>query len=389
MSINEENNNFSGYGADNSKNMVRTEKQKTASNDDLDDYVFQKPVHHRHHGKEKMKRWKKALIIILISLIVILVALISMFFIFSNIGRSQLLSDRDDTVLMTPDGVESRDNGKYVVYNGKKYEYNENITSVLFMGVDKENLETNTDDFGKNGDADVLLLFTFDTVSGKTNLVSISRDTMSDVDVFSTEGNYVGTKIQQICLAYSYGDGRETSCENQVDAVRKLFYNVPINSYFALDLSAINVLNDTVGGVTVEALETFGPFVEGETVTLHGTDAEKYVRTRNTKILESNNMRMERQKQYIRGFFDRVVYETKQNIMTPVDLFNEASPYMVTNIGVPKVTYLAENVLNKNFYELNMQNVPGEVKQGDFYAEYYVDEDSFYEMFLNIYYTPV
>ncbi len=361
---------------------------KRTDYDGINDYIFQKPVRHGHK-KKKMKRWKKVVLGTLISVVSLLLAAVICLLIFINVGKGQLLDGNEDGIILTPDSAQSYDNGRFVEHNGKKYEYNKNITSFLFMGIDKPELTENEVSYGRNGDADVLLLLTLDTQSGETNLISISRDTMAEMDVYSESGKYAGTKTQQICLAYAYGNGRETSCENEVEAVRKLFYNVPINSYLALDLSAISVLNDTVGGVTVESLETFKKFTKGETVTLYGDDAETYVRSRNTEILDSNNTRMERQKQYLKAFFDKVVYETKNDLMTPVDLFNQASPYMVTNIGITQVSYLSSQLLGKSFSDFNMQNVPGEVKQGENYAEYYVDEEAFYEIFLDVYYNQV
>lgn len=365
--------------------------------DDMEDYVFLTPAKkrknsHGRHSRKKNKRlrgWRKALVIILTVLVVLMAGGVTSFVVLTNIGRGQMLDDNVNASINVPDNIDSDQNGKYIYYKGKKYQINENITSILFMGIDKESLNENDAEYGTNGDADVLALMTFDTLNGKTNLISVSRDIMTDIDVYSLEGNYVGTENKQICLAYAYGNGRETSCEKQVSAVRRLFYNVPISSYFAIDLSSIGTLNDVVGGVTVTSPETIGEFKEGEEVTLYGDMAESFVRSRNIKQLDSNNSRMERQRMYIKGFFNKVVSQTKKNIMTPIDLYNAASPYMVTNIDASKVTYMAGNILQKNFSDLNMQTVPGQLKQGETYAEYYVDEEKFFEMFLNIYYNPV
>lgn len=364
--------------------------------DDLDDYVYAKPVkisknnpHKSNEKKKKFKGWRKWLVIALTVIASLLIVGVVALFLLTNMGKNQMLESNDTVVLQVPDNAEGNENGRYVTYKGKNYQYNENITSILCMGIDKEALVENNQGYGTNGDADVLFLVTLDTVSGKTNLISISRDTMAEIDAYSMEGKYIGTKNQQICLAYAYGDGKKTSCENQVAAVRRMFYNVPVNSYFALDLTGISALNDAVGGVEVECLETFGEFTKGETVTLIGDMAEHYVRLRDVEKLESNFLRMERQKQFIQGFFSKVVLQTKQDIMTPINLYNEATPYMETNINVSKATYLAGNILQKKFSELNMQTVPGELKQGEVYAEYYVNEEEFYEMFLNVFYTPV
>ena len=144
-----------------------------------------------------------------------------------------------------------------------------------------------------------MFLITIDTETGDTNLVNISRETMTDIGIYSSEGNYIETQKAQICLAYAYGDGAESSCRNELDAVKKLFYNVPINSYLSLDLQGIGEINEAMGGVTVVSPETIGTFVAGETYTLKGTQAQSFVRDRSHETVEGNNLRIERQRVYL------------------------------------------------------------------------------------------
>ena len=98
--------------------------------------------------------------------------------------------------------------GKEVTYQGEKYVYNEDLVSILFLGVDKEAFEEGgTVGDGKAGQADALFLLVLDTKTGKSRLIAISRDTMTDVNVYSDLGNFIGTEKLQLCLAYTYGDG--------------------------------------------------------------------------------------------------------------------------------------------------------------------------------------
>ena len=368
-------------------------KRRGSAKDDLNDYIYMTPVKNSSsHKKEKKKKklWLKILIGILIGLIVLILSGIITLFILINVGKGAMLDANKTAIINVPTYVQQvEQDGKTIVYNGKTYKYNEAITSILFMGIDRDQFADDDENLGTNGDADALMLLTYDTSNGNTDLISISRDTMADIDVYSKDGTYIGIEKQQICLAYAYGDGKETSCTNQVNAVSRLFYNIPISSYLSMDLDAVSVLNDAVGGVTVTSPQTFKEFTKGETVTLYGESAETFVRNRDTSVLDSNNSRMERQRVYIESFFKTLAAGTKENLMLPVDLFNAASPYTVTNIDIPKVTYLASNILEKDFSEIEMQNVPGEVVQGEVYAEYHLDQEKFFEMFLNVYYTPV
>ena len=346
--------------------------------------------HHHHHSKRrKMKTWKKVLLSIacvLLGLIVIAVGTVA-YLIYQ--GGNELFNS--DIHVTAPQGIETEENGKYVVYNGETYKFNEKVTSVLCMGVDKRDLDENNNSKVKasGGQADVLMLVSIDTSNGKITLFNISRDAMVDVTMYSAGGAYAGTEKQQIGLSYAYGDGKESSCENTVNSVQTLFYNIPINTYFSLDLDGIAALNDSVGGVDVVSPETIGSFVEGESYHLVGEQAESFVRTRDTSKVDSNNMRMQRQKVYIQSFMDTVLQQTKKDLTIPLDLFNASAPYSCTNLNPSKVTYLAQQAVLGGLSGIDMVSVPGQVKMGTKYAEFNVSEAEFYQMFLNVYYTKI
>jgi hypothetical protein len=50
---------------------------------------------------------------------------------------------------------------------------------------------------------------------------------------------------------------------------------------------------------------------------------------------------------------------------------------------------LAEELLNYEFSDDIMYTVPGETKMGDEFEEYYVDEDEFYDLVIQVFYTKV
>lgn len=333
-----------------------------------------------------MKTWKKALLITLSSLLGIVILVASTIGILIYKGSQEMLNY--EGVISAPEDVKTQEDGQYVVYKGTTYQLNKNITNILFMGIDKRDL-VETEIKGYGGQADVLTLISIDTNTGKITLTNISRDTMTDITIYSANGGYVGTEVAQICLSYAYGDGKERSCDNTVTSVKHLFYNIPINCYVALDLDGINAVTDSIGGVDVVSPETIGPFTEGGSYHLEGNLTEKFVRSRRMDITNANELRMQRQKVYVNALINTLMAQTKENIMAPVDLFNASSPYTCTNLNPSKVTYLAQLALFNEGMNIEMQSVPGEIKMGEKYAEFYVDEDKFYEMFLNTYYTPM
>ena len=80
---------------------------------------------------------------------------------------------------------------------------------------------------------------------------------------------------------------------------------------------------------------------------------------------------------------------TKNNISTPLDLYNTATEYTYTDMNASKVTYIATELLRKRATGVNIKSVPGTVVDGGDYAEYKVDQKAFYEMFLEVYYNKV
>lgn len=321
-------------------------------------------------------------------------------------GKQDLLTaDNMDITAPELEGEEINveNNGDLVVYNGEKYCYNHDIVTVLMMGVDQtqdERLENQQDGLMiGNGQADTVILAAMDVETGKTTLINVSRDSMVDVDMYTVSGNFAGDQKMQLCLAYAYGVGEDGGCLNVSKSVSRLLYGIPVSSYAAIGLSAINVLNDAIGGVEVEVLETLGNpgsemYMEaGTKVTLKGAQAEMYVRSRDAYFggAESNSKRMERQKQYLTSFASRALQETKKDITVPLTLFDVASEYMVTDLNAAKVSYLVSILSKVGLEESSFLTVPGEavLNEQTGYAEFMVDDKALYEMILDVFYKKM
>ena len=77
---------------------------------------------------------------------------------------------------------------------------------------------------------------------------------------------------------------------------------------------------------------------------------------------------------------------TKEDISTPLTIYNTASEYTITTIDPASVTFLATEMIGKNLTSPNIVRLPGKVTMGEKYAEFYLDKTQFYEMFLSVYY---
>ena len=346
-------------------------------------------------NKKQGKKGKKALIITLCSCLVLCLAIVSVagFMWFS--GKNRMTES--EAVLTPGEGftaIINEDNT--VVYKGKVYKYNEDIAAILCLGVDNDKKTSGgVAVTGRAGQADALYLMTVDTVTGKTTVLGIPRDTVVDVDIYSKSGNYVGVENTQICLAYAYGDGKELSCENTVKSVSRLLYGMPISSYFAVDNKSIPALHNAVGPITVVPNETLDlgtfSFYKGQPLELTGSNVFSYLQSRNSESTDASYLRMQRQLDYIKKFSSAAVQKTKKNILFPVELYNKIQKNAVTNIDAAKITYLTGVVVsNKSSASIEFVSLEGEqIKGEDNYAEFYPDEEKLFETVLAIYYKEL
>lgn len=321
-------------------------------------------------------------------LAVLIIAGLGTVFTLNRIGKSSL-DIKDPVGIDKNDYAATYDEGRTVEYNGVKYALNENIVTVACMGVDKEELGTSEGVIGTAGQADTIILAVLDIKTGKTTFISIPRDLMVEVNVYTVSGKYVGVKEMQICLAYAYGNGTDTSCENVATSIERVLYGIPVTLYAALDLDGISPLNDAIDGVTVTSLETIGSFTEGETVTLYGDKAVQYVRERKHYDVNADTYRRARQIQYIKAFVNKGAKYALGNFKVIPNLYNTAAAYSHTNVTLSMVTYLATTVMSKGVSFDNFISLEGEAKMGEEFAEFYYDEQAALETVLNVFYNPI
>lgn len=277
----------------------------------------------------------------------------------------------------------------YISYNGQRYQHNDHLRTYLYMGIDKDGPVTEAEDSVSGGQSDAMFLIVVDSEKKTISVLSINRNTMTDVDVYDKDGNFVETRELQICLQHGFGDGMRTSCQRSVDAVSNLLYGEPVSGYIAMNMDAMPMMNDSVGGVTVEVLDDLTSpsrnvsLHKGETVTLNGDEAYVYLRSRDINEFDSATERLNRQMQYIQAF---VKQAKSKDAATLVSAYNAITDYIVTNVDVPN---LVNKLTTYEFDDSRMYTIPGETQMGEQYEEYHVDEDALYQVMLDIFYKPV
>jgi LCP family protein required for cell wall assembly len=235
------------------------------------------------------------------------------------------------------------------------------------------------------------MLFVFDNETKQCTAIHINRDTMVDVHVLGVAGNKIDTLTRQIALAHTYGNGRDISCRNTANSVSSLLKGVKVNHYLSVMMDAVPIFNDLVGGVEVVVLHDFtgidDTLVKGETVTLMGEQALRYVRTRNGLEDSTNSTRMERQQQYINALYQATQKCIADNDEFIVDASLTMSDYTVSDRSVTQLQALAEKF---NQYEfLGIQGIAGESKMGEEYIEFYPDENALMELVVRLFYETV
>ena len=285
----------------------------------------------------------------------------------------------------------------WIKYNGKIYSYNEKLMTFLFMGIDKNTKVKEVSEGTDGGQADALFLAVLNPEDQTIKIVGINRNTMCDIDIYNEDGDYVTTTTAQIAVQHGFGNGVEESCEYQIKAVRKLFYDLPIHGYAAINMKAIPIINDAVGGVDLVSMSDITDdsnhnkliIREGESVHLMGNDAYWYVRDRDEEILGSADIRLARQKQYLNAFVNQAKTAAKKDLGVVSNLYNDVSPYMTTDISFDELLYLVPEMVNYSFDLNSLYLLQGETVMGEEFEEFYPDEDRLYEMIIDVFYNEV
>lgn len=179
---------------------------------------------------------------------------------------------------------ESRLNRPLVVDDG------EDPFSVLIMGVD-------TGDFDREytGRSDTMMLVTMNPNTEKTSIVSIPRDTYTEII-----GEGFKDKINH---AYAFG-----GTSMAVNTVQNLF-DIPVDYYISVNMESMQTIIDAIGGIRVTPPLSFehsgNTFVEGEETHMTGDQALSYSRMRYDDP-EGDYGRQHRQRQVIEATMKQI-----------------------------------------------------------------------------------
>lgn len=282
------------------------------------------------------------------------------------------------------------DDREITYYDGTAYARREDLETVLLLGVDKFEGET-PEGYINNQQADFLLLLVMDKQNETCTPIQLNRDTMTQIQILGVTGEPAGTFTGQLALAHTYGSGEEDSCENTVLAVSNLLYGMEIDHYVSLTMDGVALLNDLVGGVTVEVLDDFSgvddSLVQGETVTLQGQQALTYVRSRGGMEDSSNLHRMERQRQYLAALQQQLKAAVQQEDGFTLDVLLQLNEYMVSDCTVNQLSDLGDSLAA--YQVRDILTTPGDAQEGEEFMEFTVDEAALQQLVMDVFYEPV
>jgi len=278
---------------------------------------------------------------------------------------------------------------KTVTRDGIEYFPRQDIVVFLLMGIDQKGPVVDSGSYNNPGAADMVSLLIFDEKNEQCSILQLNRDTMLEMPVLGVGGKQAGSYFGQLALSHTYGSGMADSCENTRKTVSDFLNGIHIDYYLSMNMDAIQILNDAVGGVTVSVEDDFSevdPSISQGKFTLHGEQALHFVRTRKDVGDQLNMTRMDRQIEYINGFIEEFWEKQEQDPEFILKMYDEVAPYLISNCSVNTLSGIISRYEN---FEINEAVTPeGENILGSEYYEFYTDEEALDELILRLFYAP-
>ncbi len=331
---------------------------------------------------------KKKAIGLSLGAIIVLVLLVALVLILGNESQEEVQdTETEETVesVLSAEELLAQWDTSSIQFEGENYELKDELTTVLFMGIDQFGELDSYEEEGDGGRSDSLILLILNSELKTVEMLEISRDTMTPIQIFDEDGEYFTTAEMQITMQYSFGDGGKRSCMLTEQAVSTLLYDLQIDHYLSLNLDGLSAFVEAIGGITIEMTKDYTyieeTFVEGAMVELDGELTEKYVRYRDITEHNSNEDRMERQQNFI---FTLLEEFQDMGMMEASNVWAALEPYMVTDLDLGTIEELSDYEFQE---ELLM--IPGTNNIGQNHDEFIVDDEALKELVIDVFYDKV
>lgn len=278
---------------------------------------------------------------------------------------------------------------KTIVRDGIEYFPRQDITVIMALGIDQTGPVVSSGSYRNPGAADAIVLLILDEKSEEYAILCLNRDMMVTMPVLGIGGKQAGTYYGQLALSHTYGDGLEDSCVNTRQTISDTLHGILIDHYLALNMNAISIVNDAVGGVTVQVTDDFSKVdtsLPVGQVTLHGEQALNFVRSRKDVGNQLNVSRMQRHEEYMNGLMDALTAKIQKEDLFMIELYDQVADYMVTDCSANFISGLMERCSHYTLKEI--VSIEGENVMGDKYYEFYADAEKLDALILRLFYAP-
>lgn len=305
--------------------------------------LMQDKIRSKRSKKKKMTLWKK----VVISLLVLLSLIVSAALI---VGWQVWREVQSSTEEMYQETTHEQLREKAVVVDDGEEPF-----SVLLMGID-------TGDLGRDyqGRSDTMMVMTINPNNEKTTIVSIPRDTYTEIVGHGT--------MDKINHAYAFG-----GTDMALNTVQNLF-DIPIDYFVSVNMEGLQQIIDAVKGINLTPQKTFNQggynFVEGQPTHMDGKMALEYSRMRK---IDSDYGRQERQRQVVETTIRKMA--SIESVVNYQGVLNSLSNNMQTNMSFDDMVDTFTKY-NSAVNTISQEQLSGAGrKQNGIYYEFIPDEE--------------
>lgn len=294
-----------------------------------------------------------------------------------------------ESTVLSEDTVEMPEKSLTITRAGVDYFPRQDITVIMALGIDELGPVESSGSYRNNGEADAIVLMILDEKDQSYSLLCLNRDSMVKMPALGLGGRPAGSYFGQLALSHTYGEGLADSCENTRETISALLNGIKIDHYVAMNMEGISILNDAVGGVTVNVEDDFSAIdssIKKGRMTLNGEQALSFVHQRHGVGDQLNISRMGRHEQYMQGLMEAMDAKLEENDSFIIHLYDDMADYIVTDCSINAISGIMQRCSD---YTLKETVSPeGENVLGEKFYEFYLDEEKLDELALRLFYAP-
>jgi LCP family protein required for cell wall assembly len=263
----------------------------------------------------------------------------------------------------------------------------EDTVNILLIGVDYAP-ERDTWNGKHDYHSDVMIVLSINKGNGQVSLISLPRDTYANIP--GVEGIY------KLNASLNCGGEwpSEEACEQVCKAASWMIGGLPVEYYYAVDMSAVkNLVDKAVGSVEFDVPTAFtlaGRSYPAGRQTMSGQAVLDYLRVRKAEDFEDSSgmtgdlNRINRQKDMLVALFDKL--KASGFIFKLPDILGAFSGNLVTNVSLAQTTALAAYAMNINGDDIKLYSMDGNYENGLFGWTFVItDQDKRVQIIKDVY----